>query len=217
MRKFLKAFLISLSILVGSTSSMSPQGNDMEVSYIINAPEAVTSARFFYHLRIEEADKISTYPILFPIKEADFKRISSEFGMRKHPIFGYRRHHNGIDIAADKGTDVICTGKGIVSQTRFAIGYGNQILIDHANGYTTRYAHLSEILVNVGDTVNMFTVIGRVGSTGHSTGPHLHYEVILNGNPFDPMSIYGDTLSKENYLTSAYEVNNHFSSYSDKV
>lgn len=115
--------------------------------------------------------------------------VSSGYGMRKHPLYGDIRFHRGIDIAAPEGTDIypIRAGKVIFSGEQG--GYGNVVLIDHGDGYITRYAHNKLNLVRTGDYVDTDTVIAKVGSTGLSTGPHLHFEVRYNGEPIDPATL----------------------------
>lgn len=113
-------------------------------------------------------------------------RMSSGFGMRFHPILGFSRMHQGLDFAAPTGTPVVASAGGKVIQAGWGGGYGNVVKIEHRNGLVTRYAHLSRIDVKNGQAVNQGQRIGAVGSTGLSTGPHLHYEVWLNGKPVNP-------------------------------
>jgi hypothetical protein len=114
-------------------------------------------------------------------------QVTSGFGRRLDPFLGESAIHTGVDFRASSGTSVMATGPGIVTEADVSGGYGKMVEIDHGNGITTRYAHLSSILVDVGDQVTTGTVIGRAGSTGRSTGPHLHYEIRRNDTPFDPM------------------------------
>ena len=116
------------------------------------------------------------------------KRISSTYGWRVHPITGNRRFHDGLDIAANHGNSVYAYTSGRVIQAGWNGGYGISILIDHGNGLRTRYAHLSRLHVNVGQRVSTGQRIGAVGSTGNSTGPHLHFEVIKNGKTQNPLN-----------------------------
>lgn len=115
----------------------------------------------------------------------------SGFGMRRHPILGYRKLHTGVDWAARRGTPIVAAGNGIVEKAKWANGYGRFTLIKHTNGYETAYAHQDAFAEGIapGVKVRQGQVIGYVGSTGLSTGPHLHYEVIVNGRPVDPMRI----------------------------
>ncbi|ALN73351.1 M23 family metallopeptidase [Aureimonas sp. AU20] len=112
--------------------------------------------------------------------------ISSTFGVRPDPFFRRAALHSGVDLAAPSGTLVKATASGKVVSAGEAGGYGNMIEIDHGNGFSTRYAHLSQIDVSVGDRIKAGQAIGRVGSTGRSTGSHLHYEVRTNEVPVDP-------------------------------
>lgn len=113
--------------------------------------------------------------------------ITSGFGYRVHPIFGVRKMHTGVDIANQTGTPVKAAGDGKVIETARERGYGNMVLIDHGKGRTTLYGHLSSIDCKSGDLVQAGDVIGKVGSTGFATGPHLHFEVRINGDPVDPL------------------------------
>lgn len=113
-------------------------------------------------------------------------RVTSEFGMRNHPISGGRKMHSGIDIAAPAGSRVNSMKGGTVVSAGQQGGYGNCIVVDHGNGLTTRYAHLSSINVRPGQSVSAGQKIGGVGSTGNSTGNHLHFEVRENGNAVNP-------------------------------
>ena len=108
-------------------------------------------------------------------------RLSSDYGDRFHPILKEHRHHDGIDIAAPKGSPIHSVKDGIVSFAGVQGGYGNVVEIDHGNGWVTKYAHCDTIAVKVGDKVNASEVIAAVGSTGRSTGPHLHFEVERHG------------------------------------
>lgn len=120
-------------------------------------------------------DELSDYPVISPIKKSG--RISSGFGMRKHPCYKRRSFHTGIDIPQPKGTPVYSTGNGIVVARGYDSGYGYFIEIQHASGFRSFYAHLSWILVNVGEPVSITQQIACVGSTGVTTGSHLHYEI----------------------------------------
>jgi murein DD-endopeptidase MepM/ murein hydrolase activator NlpD len=114
-------------------------------------------------------------------------RIGSGFGPRVHPIFGYRRMHNGVDIGAPTGQAIVAAKSGTVLFAGARGGYGNVVLIEHEGGVVTLYAHQSQILVAEGERVDRGEVVGRIGSTGVSTGPHLHFEVRVGGAPQDPL------------------------------
>jgi len=115
------------------------------------------------------------------------QEITSRFGNRPDPFFGGLAMHAGIDFRAPTGTEIRSTGAGKVVTASFSGGYGNMVEIDHGLGLSTRYGHMSRILVSEGDTVETGQILGLSGSTGRSTGPHLHYEVRRNGDPVDPM------------------------------
>ena len=119
-----------------------------------------------------------------------YRSISSPFGYRIHPILGYSKLHTGVDLSASTGADVLAADGGTVIKSRYNSSYGNYVAIDHGNGMVTLYAHMSQRLVSVGQTVSAGQVIGKVGSTGNSTGPHLHFEVMVNGSYQNPMSYF---------------------------
>lgn len=113
--------------------------------------------------------------------------ISSYFGFRTSPFRGVREMHKGIDIAAKEGTEILAVAGGVVTRSSVGSGYGNIVEIDHGNGYKTKYAHNKANLVIVGQAVKKGEPIAILGSTGRSTGPHVHFEVIKNGTPVDPV------------------------------
>ncbi|HXR18948.1 MAG TPA: M23 family metallopeptidase [Steroidobacteraceae bacterium] len=123
-----------------------------------------------------------------PVREG---YISSYFGERMDPFNGEEAMHKGVDFATDSGADVLAVASGIVTWSGPREGYGNLIEINHGNGYTTRYAHNAETLVAVGDTVQRGQAVAVVGSTGRSTGPHVHFEVLRDGTQIDPMAYVG--------------------------
>ena len=116
-----------------------------------------------------------------------YNTITSEFGMRVHPITGAYKLHTGTDIGAPMGADFVAMGKGVVTKASMTPAYGNMVIIDHGGGVQTLYAHGSEILVQVGQEVEAGTPVLKVGSTGYSTGPHAHFEIRINGQPVNPM------------------------------
>ena len=113
--------------------------------------------------------------------------ITSPFGWRTHPIFGTSRYHSGLDIGADYGDAVVAADGGVVIYADWMGGYGKAVIIDHGNGVSTLYGHNSDLVVGEGQRVNKGQVIARAGSTGYSTGPHVHFEVRLNGSPTNPL------------------------------
>ena len=116
-------------------------------------------------------------------------RVTSRFGMRFDPLAGGHRMHSGIDLAAAEGTPVTAPQDGIVSFSNWSRGYGLLVSVEHASGVQTRFGHLSRVMVIAGQQVTKGQVLGLVGSTGRSTGPHLHYEVRHRGRAVDPLTI----------------------------
>ncbi|MCL1867463.1 MAG: M23 family metallopeptidase [Paludibacter sp.] len=144
-------------------------------------------------------NRLNNIPAIQPVLNKDLTRVASGYGWRVHPIYHTSRFHAGMDFTAPEGTDVYATGNGKVIEAEWRSGYGNCVEIDHGYGYITLYGHLSKILVRQGQTVHRSDIIGLIGSTGLSTGPHLHYEVHLNGNIMNPQNYYYLDLSPEEY------------------
>ena len=132
------------------------------------------------------AVEVGTFPLGFPLSGA---RMSSGFGMRGHPILGGHRMHSGVDLAAATGTPVRATSSGVVSKAEWFGSYGLFVAVNHGGGLQTRYGHMSRLNVVEGQSVRKGEIIGFVGSTGRSTGPHLHYEVRLNGSAVNPLGL----------------------------
>ncbi|MRR08900.1 M23 family metallopeptidase [bacterium] len=130
---------------------------------------------------------VAATPELAPL----FGRMTSNFGIRRWRRSGHSENHQGLDIAVPRGTPVHAPGEGVVTHAARMGDYGNMVELDHGTGYTTRFGHLSQIDVEVGDRVLKGQIIGLVGSTGRSTGPHLHYEVRMNGTPVNPIDYLG--------------------------
>ena len=116
----------------------------------------------------------------------DVRLITSEFGWRTHPISGRQRYHSGLDIGAEYGDSIRAADGGEVVTAGWIQGYGNTVIIEHGNGISSLYGHTSEVLVSEGQTVRKGQIIARVGSSGDSTGPHLHFEVRQGGSPVSP-------------------------------
>jgi murein DD-endopeptidase MepM/ murein hydrolase activator NlpD len=114
--------------------------------------------------------------------------VSSKFGWRQDPLTGAPTFHQGVDIAVAYGHDVKAAAQGVVSFAGVQNGYGNTVVIDHEGGRQTRYAHLSQEFVRSGDVVSEGQVLGKSGNSGRSTGPHLHFEMLVNGRPVDPVA-----------------------------
>jgi murein DD-endopeptidase MepM/ murein hydrolase activator NlpD len=131
-------------------------------------------------LNIEQESKLAGRPVTKGW-------LSSYYGMRKDPFNGRPTMHKGVDFAGKNGSGVIATGAGIVTWSGVRSGYGNLVEIDHGNGLRTRYGHADSLTVEVGDVVTKGQVVALMGSTGRSTGPHVHYEVLKNGKQIDPL------------------------------
>ncbi len=148
----------------------------------------------------EKEEMLSSIPAIQPISNKDLKRTASGFGYRIHPIYKISKFHSGMDFTAPTGTDVFATGNGVIKEVKSARReLGNHIIIDHGFGFQTVYAHLDGFNVRVGQRVKRGDVIGFVGSTGLSTAPHLHYEVLVNGSHTDPAMYYFNDLTPEEY------------------
>ena len=122
------------------------------------------------------------YPIVYP-------RVSSGYGMRKHPILRVRRHHDGIDLVAPIGTPIRTIASGRVVFADPLGGYGNLVVIEHKPGLTSHYGHCESIRVEPGQMVSSGQIISNLGNTGRTTGPHLHFEIRMNGKPIDPLTV----------------------------
>ncbi len=139
-------------------------------------------------------------PAIQPISDKYKRRISSFYGYRIHPIYKRRIFHDGLDFSAPTGTDVYAAGDGVIeSASRSGYGYGNKIIVDHGYGYKTVYAHLNSFDVRRGQKVKRGQVIGKVGNSGLSTSPHLHYEVIRNDRKVNPIYYFFSDLSPQEY------------------
>ncbi|UKN01876.1 M23 family metallopeptidase [Paracrocinitomix mangrovi] len=148
----------------------------------------------------EKEDMLASIPAIQPVSNEDLTRIASGFGYRIDPIYKTKKMHTGLDFTADTGTPVYATGNGTVVECEVKRwGYGQSVIIDHGFGYQSRYAHLSEFKCKPGDKVIRGQIIGLVGSTGKSTAPHLHYEVVKNGQKIDPIHFFHSDISPEQY------------------
>lgn len=143
--------------------------------------------------------RMECLPAIQPVLNKDLTRVASGYGVRIDPVYHVRRMHTGMDFTSPVGTEVYATGNGTVSFVGWKQGYGNTVIVEHGFGYSTLYAHLYKGLVRVGQKVRRGDVIALVGNTGKSTGPHLHYEVRVQGKPVDPRNYYFYDLSPEQY------------------
>lgn len=146
-----------------------------------------------------QKDRIARTPAIQPVPAKYLRTMASGYGVRVDPVYGTSKFHEGMDFSAPPGTPVYATADGTVKTASWQSSYGNLIEINHGYNYTTRYAHLSKINVSPGQTVQRGDLIGAVGNTGKSTGPHLHYEVRLRGVPQNPVNYYFFDLTPEQY------------------
>jgi murein DD-endopeptidase MepM/ murein hydrolase activator NlpD len=149
---------------------------------------------------------LSSVPSIIPVKRSSLRgrgnlSVLSGFGMRVHPVYKIARMHAGIDLTAPTGTPIVASASGVVVRVQqgYSGGYGNNVVIDHGNGYQTLYAHMHTISCRVGNRVKRGQELGTVGSTGLSTGPHLHYEVNKGGVRLDPKQFLLDGLTPAEY------------------
>jgi murein DD-endopeptidase MepM/ murein hydrolase activator NlpD len=146
-----------------------------------------------------QGDKLASIPAIQPVSNKELTRIASGFGFRIHPIYGIAKMHNGLDFTAPQGTPIYATGDGVVTTAGAGGGAGNHVIINHGYGYETVYMHMVRIKTTVGQKVKRGEVIGWVGNTGASTGPHCHYEVHINSEPVDPVYFFYNDLNAEQY------------------
>ncbi len=182
--------------------------NDEEIGKDVAAQLNNLDARIKYQMGsylgieklIQNQDvKLASIPAIQPVSNKQLTRIASGFGMRIHPIYGIAKMHNGLDFTAPQGTPIYATGDGLVTTAGVGGGTGNHVIINHGYGYETVYMHMVRIKATVGQRVKRGEVIGWVGSTGASTGPHCHYEVHINSMPVDPVYFFYNDLNAEEF------------------
>ncbi len=149
---------------------------------------------------------LRSIPAIMPVDLKNLTRISGYYGMRMHPILKYRRMHDGIDFTAPTGTKIFAAGDGVVKSVKLSrTGYGNVVVVDHGFGYETLYAHCSKVNVKEGQKITRGTIVGFVGNTGLSTGPHLHFEVHKNGKKINPINFFSQDLTPDQYDEMIYQ------------
>ncbi len=161
-----------------------------------------TSLDELQELALDKTSLEAAIPAIWPIDRTLLRGAIGAFGMRRHPIKKRYIMHKGIDLAGKIGDPIYATGDGVVERTMQGLkrsGYGQEIMINHEYGYKTRYAHLSKRLVSRGDSVKRGDLIGLMGNTGGSTGPHLHYEVIYKGVPVNPINYFNRNMTSAEY------------------
>jgi len=176
----------------------------------------IQSKSFDEVIKMVEGKKqlLASIPAIMPISNKDLSHTPSGFGWRMHPIYKISKMHTGMDFTASLGTIIYATGDGIVEVADSeSAGYGSHVVINHSYGYETLYGHMSKILVKKGQHVQRGEKIGLVGSTGTSTGPHCHYEVIKNGQKINPVNYYFLDLSPQEYATIVSQSNRNNQSF----
>ena len=158
-----------------------------------------TSYKGIENLIKNQDAKLASIPAIQPLSNKQLTRIASGFGMRIHPIYGIAKMHNGLDFTAPQGTPIYATGDGQVTTAGMGTGTGNHVIINHGYGYETEYMHMVRIKARQGQKVKRGEIIGWVGNTGASTGPHCHYEVHINGNAVDPVYFFYNDLNAEEF------------------
>ena len=157
---------------------------------------------------------LAAIPAIQPVRNENLKRMVSGFGYRTDPFTKVRKMHEGMDFTAKKGTPIFATGDGVVARADNTVsGYGNHIVIRHGYGYETLYGHLSKYKCRAGQKVKRGEIIGFVGSTGRSEGPHLHYEVHKNGKVVNPLNFYYGNISAVEYVAIAKLANQENQSF----
>ena len=170
---------------------------------ILSKMAAVQSKSFddVKNLALDKEKMLAAIPGIQPVANKNLKRMASGYGRRIHPIYKVRKMHWGMDFSAKTGTPIFATGDGKISNDRKigGSGYGKYIVIDHGYGYQTLYAHMSKVAVRKGQSVKRGDVIGYVGNSGRSAGPHLHYEVVKDGKKVNPINFYYSDLTPEEF------------------
>lgn len=154
-------------------------------------------------------EMLKCIPAIQPVSNKDLKKTASGYGMRIDPIYKTSKFHEGMDFSASTGTPIYATGNGTVTKAGWQSGYGRVVVINHGYGYETLYAHMNKIDVRKGQRVVRGEVIGEVGNTGKSTGPHLHYEVHVKGRVVNPVNYYFMDLSADDYDRMIQMAENH--------
>jgi murein DD-endopeptidase MepM/ murein hydrolase activator NlpD len=177
---------------------------------VLSKELAIQSKSLDAILKLAEAksDFLSSIPAIQPVRNENLKQMASGFGYRTDPFTKARKMHEGMDFTAKTGTPIFATGDGVVAKAdNTASGYGNHIVIRHGFGYETLYAHLSKYKARAGQRVKRGDVIGYVGSTGRSEGPHLHYEVHKDKKVVNPLNFYYGNISAVEYVVIAQLAN----------
>ncbi len=200
-----RAKIIEQKKEVDKVTAMNEDKLGNELANTLNNLNARINYQFTSYNDIEkliknQGEKLSSIPAIQPVSNRDLDRIASGFGMRIDPVYGTPKMHKGLDFTAPQGTPIYATGHGTVETAGFSEGgYGNHVVINHGYGYETLYGHMVRIKVRERQRVKRGELIGWVGSTGKSTGPHCHYEVHVNGSEIDPVYFFYNDLNAEQF------------------
>lgn len=200
-----RAILIEQKKEVAKVEAMNDEMLGNELAKTLNNLSARAAYQFDSYNEIErliknQGEKLASIPAIQPVSNRQLDRIASGFGMRIDPVYGTPKMHKGMDFTAPQGTPIYAAGNGVIKQAGFADGgYGNHVVINHGYGYETLYGHMVRIKVRGGQRVKRGELIGWVGSTGKSTGPHCHYEVHVNGHEVDPVYFFYNDLTPEQF------------------
>lgn len=196
-----RAELISQKMEVQKVAAINDEELGNELANTLNNISARIKYQYASYKEIEklitnQEEKLAALPAIQPVSNKDLNRIASGFGMRIDPVYGTPKMHKGLDFTAPQGTPIYATGDGRVTLAgNDHSGYGNHVVINHGYGYETLYGHMVKIKVRRGDRVKRGEIIGWVGSTGKSTGPHCHYEVHVNNRDVDPVYFFYNDLT----------------------
>lgn len=200
-----RAKLIEQKKEVEKVEAMNDEALGNELAKTLNNLSARVAYQFDSYNDIErliknQGEKLASIPAIQPVSNRQLDRIASGFGYRIDPVYGTPKMHKGLDFTAPQGTPIYATGNGVVRLAGYVDGgFGNHVIINHGYGYETLYAHMVRIKARGGQRVKRGELIGWVGSTGKSTGPHCHYEVHVNKNEVDPVYFFYNDLTPEQF------------------
>ncbi len=200
-----RAKLIEQQKEIAKVNVMNDDAIGKEIAVQLNNISARVAYQFGSYNVIEKLiknqdAKLASIPAIQPVSNKQLTRIASGFGMRIDPVYGTPKMHKGLDFTAPQGTPVYASGDGIVTTAGYSdVGYGNHVEINHGYGYESLYGHMIRLKVRNGQRVKRGEVVGWVGSTGKSTGPHCHYEVHINGREVNPVYFFYNDLNAEQF------------------
>jgi len=195
------------SLLLADVSGFNAEVLDLKNRITGVTKTSIDHNSHFSTLTVEKKELkfLMTIPSIQPIENSELTKLVSGFGKRINPFHKGNYHHPGADFAAARGTSVFATAKGVVvdlkNSSSLQAGYGNYVEIDHGNGIITRYAHLDNVSVRIGQRVSKGAVIGAVGMSGGAIAPHVHYEIIRKGKQVDPVPYLMENLNSSDYIT----------------